>query len=397
MKKRLHKVIKNCENLIIIIRNPTQSRDASVLRNELGLSILLDTKIIKKYFIFEDLRYLDPVLENKIEEGLKVLARNFKTGVPPLEMNLVTNFLYDNIGHEFGQRLHCTMQENYGVNLACRDINVVISIYNEGLKKLSEIVTNITNYPQFPKNFKPNDCYISYPRSYEYFPPYWNQKAFIKHSQKLVESLLLPKFSNEWPPKDIRELEDSLENYASQYVDEKSLDLVFLKILSYSLEYFEQSAEEEDFETQMLDFPIIDILQILINYKIKYVQENHNQFDPILIYNKQQLREYQTKPWWLVESKVLRQKLLQLETKSKNLDVSEEEIEFLFYDDFDIDGKLEELYQMDYDEVSKKELVKTKSELSKFKNVIEDLESAMEIQKQAMNKFDQILERELKS
>ncbi|CAG9767433.1 unnamed protein product [Ceutorhynchus assimilis] len=192
---------------------------------------LKDSGVVSDYVIYK-CNLNSQVLPKIIESGLIFLSKHIEK-YPPLEMDTLREFLCEHLCTSIWEKAGTYAKKNQDYNICMRDPNIVINLYNQGLKLLTEIVTDkkCREYARFPQEFRnhlPDQVPRYFPCDYRYFPDFILNPDYQDHLKSLMKTMQLPMFLEKWPPNDDEDLVDSLSKYCTDLFENPKEPLIAL-------------------------------------------------------------------------------------------------------------------------------------------------------------------------
>nr|CAI5856118.1 unnamed protein product [Callosobruchus analis] len=362
-------------------------------KDKCNLNPLIQEKIVSDYVILVD--KLSPhVLVNLIEEGLVFLASKVEKP-PPLELDTLASFLYRCLCTEIWKRANSFAKWNECYKFCLKNPNLVISLYNEALSKLTKIALNKSwkEYATFPKAFKdylPSDIPDYLPCTYHYFPKFWKDPKYISTLEKILKSLSMPKWEDQWPPSSELELEVSISKYCTKVY--KNPEKPFYRIMSVLLKNIDPS---ENFK-EVSDTIWTDVIEVLSKEKLKDLNlalkgtsyENksvYNQY--VVVYDAEALHNFTNSDWFYVYHPLVNK---HMKRKYKEEKISPRKKIMVSTPEIDIDKTVREVQNQLRNRSNVNDI---KKELDSFSALLSDLETSMTITKKMSSKFEHELKK----
>lgn len=100
-------------------------------------------------------KFTHSAIINAAKQSLDFLAK-FIEKPPPLELNLLETFLYENLAVDLWKRVFSYAVWNSMFKKCLRVPNIVINLYNEAIERLKDILFEETclDYPDFADDFE---------------------------------------------------------------------------------------------------------------------------------------------------------------------------------------------------------------------------------------------------
>nr|CAH7759709.1 unnamed protein product [Callosobruchus chinensis] len=366
-------------------------------KEKCNLNPLIEEKIVSDYVILVD--NLSPyVLVNLIEEGLVFLASKVEKP-PPLELDTLASFLDRCLCTEIWKKANSFAKWNECYKFCLMNPNLVISLYNEALSKLTKIALNKSwkEYAIFPEAFKD---YLSseipdyLPCTYHYFPNFWKDPKYITKLEKTLKSLKLPKWDDHWPPSSELELEVGISKYCTKVY--KNPEKPFYRIMSVLLKGIDPSENFKNISNTVWT----DVIEVLSKEKLKSLNltlkgtpyENksiYNQY--VVVYDAETLHNFTNSDWFYVYHPLVNK---HMKRKYKEEKTSLREKSMVSTPEIDIDKTVREVQNQLRNRSNVNDM---KKKLDSFSALLSDLETSMTIAKKISSKFEQELKNAIDS
>ncbi|XP_019754151.2 uncharacterized protein LOC109533306 [Dendroctonus ponderosae] len=295
MQRRVFQILKNVGvyvnlPIVLILEDTTNSEE--YLRN------LKKTGVVSDFVIYSWNTSLQ-VLPSIIDNGFIFLSKRVQK-MPPLELDTFHDFLTRHLCTEMWKKAASYAKWNHEYHFCMRDPNIVIGLYNEGLERLSRIITDANNkeHPIFPEIFREYlPCKIPpfLPCDYRYFPSFWTSPTYEKQLKSILANLQLPKFIEKWPPENDTDLLVSISKYCTEVFKNPKDPLVRL------LHILKASAEEFGFEKVTWTEAIQVIARKKLDeqtFKLPPEMESDNFETLIVVYDVNGLSEFSSTEWF---------------------------------------------------------------------------------------------------
>lgn len=355
--------------LIIIINSQGYFKDEIV--DELDLENLKKESYLTEYeVVLTDSNLTVPLMI----ASMKWLAHNVAQ-TPPLKLNTCCWLLEVCAGEEFWDRINASANINQRFQILLKDPNIVIRLYNKALDKLLLIVQHpeLKIYNDFPNEFKNvTSDLIMLPCDSEYFPEDWRTDVFMNNIKTVIKTAYLPEYTEIWPPKNLTEFELNIKEYCSQVFDKtnNAFNIIRNKFMFLY----------EDF-SDITTIVWSDILTIIVTEKINEIRLNS---EVLAVYKECDVNEFRRAPWWYTTTEIL--------TKIKTIDLKENLSEDDYDDDDDdtveisINDTILDVEKSLMEDDKNSEIIKDFNDL---REMVEDLEQSLKIEKKIMVKFDE--------
>ncbi|XP_072379347.1 uncharacterized protein xmas [Diabrotica undecimpunctata] len=359
--------------------------------NEKKLENLMEENIITNCIVLVENAFT-PKLINAVEEGLLFLAKNVESW-PPLELDSLKSFISKYLCTELWKRANSFAKWNSSYKKCLQNPNVVLNLYNEGLRRLKSIILDKSNseYAVFPEEFKK---YLKskipdyLPCSFHYFPRNWKSSCYFEKLERILDDLSLPAWKYDWPPLNEQELELSVMNYCSKLTGQPRN--LFYKTMSLFLQYIDPNINFKDIQYVLWT----DIIGPLALQKLASI--NHSlpkQFagsifkEYFVIYNKNILSEYDYCDWFYIYHPVIKKfieedlikraakEIKKNPTLSEHLEISEQAINTIWESCL----------------LPKPEASRMAKELSDLNKSLDNLAATMAVQKRISSRLEQSL------
>ena len=211
--------------------------------------------------------------------ALKFLAENVSED-PPLLAEDLMDFLSTQIGQEFWMKITQSSHTNRNLERIFQHPNAVIDLYNDAVDNLTYLVFDETLYksPDFPSEFKPflerDTDTKKVPKTYHYFPSYWKDFDYIQEMNNRIESLYLPKYRYEWPPKSYEILYDDIFEYCDKDLKADLSDFLQVQMLSIIKTLTDVDKDFNNFANLIKDFSWLNLICIPISAKRRQLRRN---------------------------------------------------------------------------------------------------------------------------
>ncbi|VEN34561.1 unnamed protein product [Callosobruchus maculatus] len=360
-------------------------------KEKCNLNPLIEEKIVSDYVILVD--KLSPcVLVNLIEEGLVFLASKVEKP-PPLELDTLASFLNRCLCTEIWKRANSFAKWNACYKFCLMNPNLVISLYNEALNKLTKIALNKSwkEYAIFPEAFKdylPSEIPDYLPCTYHYFPKFWKDPKYIAKLEKILKSMSMPKWEDQWPPSSELELEVSISKYCTKVY--KNPEKPFYRIMSVLLKGIDPSENFKDISSTVWT----DVIEVLSKEKLKELNlalkgtpyENKSIFNQyVVVYDAETLHNFANSDWFYVYHPLVNKHMKRKYKEEKKLPGEKSVIST---PEMDIDKTVREVQNQLRNRSNVNDM---KKELDSFSALLSDLETSMTIAKKISSKFEQEL------
>lgn len=364
--------------------------------NECKLKALQDAKILSDYIILID--HLTPyALLNRVEEGLVFLASKIEIS-PPLELDTFYSFIKKYLCSEIWKKANSFAKWNSQYKICLRSPNIVISLYNEALEKLTKIILDRSTkeYANFPDDFKKyltSNIPDYLPCNYQYFPSFWRTEYYLYNLEKILKKLALPKWHEKWPPSTEFELEVDIAKYCTKAF--KNPEMAFYKMMGLLLKDIDPNVNFDDVEN-ILWTNVIELLGLEklgeINLGLNNTDfENKSIFNQyIVVYNKNEITKYSKSDWFYVNNSLISKKIRQL-LREKNVAIPEKKVSFDSLED--INKTIEEV-TMKLNR-SPRQVNNIQKEINEFNLLLNDLETSISIQKKINSTMGQALKESI--
>lgn len=291
---------------------------------------------------------------------------------PSLQMNTLPALIQAGAGQELLDRVHRSLTINIRLEIALRNPNTAINLYNNGIKKLEKLFSNFDTV-DFPEEFKKylNVTDVLIPCTYEYFPKGWRDGQ-ARISETLL-SFLLRKWDAPWPPSDAEELYFALQTYLDD-------DRTFAEILKTLSHVF--SAPEDEFEDRVKTISWCNILSVVSSEKLRKMVEN----EPIYcVYKTEDLERLRVEPWWY-DCVDFMKKLEVIPPEEINMSIQSDWVDSGSETEIDVDTTILEASEA-LTKFNEKRDDDLRNELLELNAMFDDLEESLNIQKKIVTKF----------
>ncbi|XP_030758644.1 uncharacterized protein LOC115884268 [Sitophilus oryzae] len=338
------RIVENLKNFGVYVKVPVIIILEDTSNSEEYLEKLQETGVVSDYVIYSCNLY-GQVLPSVIDNGFIFLAKKIEK-YPPLEMDTLYTFLMRNLCTEIWKKAESYAKWNHEYNFCMRDPNILINLYNEGLQLLTKIVMDSKRkeFAPFPEVFRdhlPDKVPDFLPCDYRYFPNFWTHPSYEDHLQRLMKSLKLPKFLENWPPHNETDLILAVSKYCTEVFQNPKEPYVNI------LDVLIQTIRDERYDTILWT----QAIEIIATEKLKeqdfdlpkkfMYEDVFRTF--VVVYDVESLNEYSTSEWFyrnnpLIEGykKTIEEKLEKdylhdtfSKTKKRSLEVIEDEEDFL--------------------------------------------------------------------
>ncbi|KAB0793365.1 hypothetical protein PPYR_12985 [Photinus pyralis] len=332
-----------------------------------------------------------------VKESLDFLSENIQKP-PPLELDMVGSFVYSHLSIDLWNRMKSCSVWNANYKTCLKSPNLVIGLYNQGIDKLKEIVSDHTclDYPSFPIEF---DVLLHekipevLPCDYRSFPSFWRKATYRSLLRKTLNSLKLPEYKSVWPPNDESTLEKDLFAYCLSIF--KNPQKVFYKVMAVVLKNYDPSCDFDRIKNLLW----IDIMGVISAEKL---QEGnfllrHTPFhakstftQSFVVYKTQALERFKSEEWFYLENPLVKSEIKKLPEKVYAHDVRRTNQNTISVEEIDLD-EIEKMVRAD-------KTVSTDSNIDKLRELEEfmkDLETSMDIHKQINATFQRTVNQAL--
>lgn len=261
LAKYLHKNVISCFKLFMVTKNDTST------------SLQLATK-----------------------SALKWLAKMCPTN-PPLEIDYLKSLSQRYLGNEFWYRLK--IQRHTPLGTIFKDLEIVVKLYNTAVDKLTEILTNedLFNYPSFPLELKKYlDEKSPYPKPYEFISSSVKCSENSQTIKDILKQLRLPEPDDIVFPESFINIQDQIRSYCNQIGWFENPEEVVSKVVAVmSNEMSEVNFNIEEFNSTLINFDLLDLLNVIVYEKINRLNNFDNRF---ALYEKVALKDFHNNDWW---------------------------------------------------------------------------------------------------
>lgn len=314
-RKRLYNLLKLTKNLkrvpiAIVAYNCTCNKEE--LAQILGLHVLQEEGLIHSFSIFgcqinrKAFRFRKVFIKavDFITKESYLLNSN---EIHALAMQKVLPFLENSLGEEMWQRWSDSARRNPIFNKICGMPEHVVGIFHKALDHLLHITQEeFQDMPEFPeelKEFVPDNTYYNIPLGLEYFPTKWKLEANKSIIKTFLESLYLPDIKEEIPD-DIEDLKLWILSYTSKCIKEDDLaatNASYEAITNLVNQIKRQYLQNIEITSSMAIINYLIILKPIIFAHINMTLRRFHKdlINLNVIYLKDDLKNYQTQPWWL--------------------------------------------------------------------------------------------------
>ncbi|XP_073833472.1 RRM_XMAS2 and SAC3_GANP domain-containing protein xmas [Musca autumnalis] len=320
-RRRLYNLLKNSKNykkipVAIIAYNCLMRKE--VVAQMLDLDTLEEEDMVCKYKILgHGVSRKDFSFRKAIKDAIDfITTESYKENCQELQslaMENVLSFLDSSLGEEVFYRWQESARNNPVFQKICQKPEYVEGIYHKALEQLINITQeDFSEMPEFPeelKEFVPQNNNINIPLGLEFFPAEWKNDKGKKVLLKFLRKLHLPSIRDTPPPSPNSNLEDLelwILNYASRCLPHDDIEAtkVAHECISNAIQQLRKLAALQyhlppDERLQHLNY--LTILKPII---FSHINHNLKEFcaelkNAPVIYNKRDLYNYQTQPWWL--------------------------------------------------------------------------------------------------
>ncbi|CAH0563729.1 unnamed protein product [Brassicogethes aeneus] len=359
------------------------------------LKALTAEKIVSDYNILVD-NFTPQNLMGLLEEGLIFLASK-QEKPPPLEMTTFKSFMTKHLCTEVWRKANSFAKWNSNYESCLKNPKTVISLYNEGLSRLKQIILNKSclEFATFPDEFVEylDDKHPDYlPCGYRYIPKFCRDKKYLNKLSNILDDLKLPKFLYSWPPKDEAKLELAMMEYCENLFTNDPTK-AFYKIMGVLLQDIDPV---EDFHRigntmwtnviELISLELLDQTDLSLQhteYKDKSIFDEY-----MVVYDVNTLNDYTNNDWYYINNLEIRGEITRQLNKQKN-EVAPKRKRSL---DLNLSGNLDEtLKETDVKFCCDKNVSKMKQDLEEFNAMMKDLEDSINTHKRISSTFESTL------
>ncbi|KAJ8922913.1 hypothetical protein NQ315_001455 [Exocentrus adspersus] len=393
------RILENLKNLGVFTKIPIVIILQEYSEGQSKLQNLMDENIISNYIILMQSMTPSSLVE-LVKDGLVYLAGKVEKP-PPLELDTLNSFMKKYLCTEIWKRAKSFGKWNSHYKSCLRKPNIIISLYNEALMKLKQIVLNKScfEYPIFPETFKdylPSDKPDYLPCNYCYFPKFWKDEAYVTQLECVLNKFTLPNWTDKWPTSSQVELEAIVLNYCRKVFMKP--EKRFYKIMSVLLKDVKPNVNFEEVEKVLWT----DVIEVIAWEKLNETNlslvgtafENKSVFNQfIVVYDYDTLENYSRSDWFYANHPVIK-KYVEAEMKRKVYDDDPEQTDTTLQLNLSIDlDKIICDASRQLTNPPRVDSVKLKKELEEFNAMLSDLENSINIHRHISKRIEDNLKR----
>ncbi|KAF5270602.1 hypothetical protein FQA39_LY01340 [Lamprigera yunnana] len=361
--------------VIIFVNNNT----SNINSQQLG-RLLEKNKSISTYKVIASKFDYDTLLDS-ITTALNYLIKNVQKPIP-LVLELLQPFVYSNVVVNIWKKIASYAAWNTQYRICLKIPNLVISLYNQAIEKLYEIVSDEQEYPDFPMefdNFLESKTPELMPCDYRYFPTFWKKESYKLLLKEKFLSLRLPQYQGTWPPNNEANLEKGIYDYCSKVCGNPQS--AFYKVMIAILKNFDPNKDFDKIQNTLW----IDIVEAIVSEKLNDVDLSlhHTEFNSksiftqyFVIYNVISIEKFKLSDWFYLEHPLIKNEIKRINEKSKLYNKISEVKKCHTIDPVHLD-ELEKVMRCPKQD----QVITTNGKIQKLQSYIADLEESMEVHK----------------
>ncbi|KAF7282533.1 hypothetical protein GWI33_002567 [Rhynchophorus ferrugineus] len=386
------RVYENLKHFGVYVKLPVIFIMEDISDSDEYLDKLKHSGVVSDYVIYS-CNLNGQVLPSIIDNGLIFLAKKVEK-YPPLEMDTFYSFILKHLCTEMWKKAESYAKWNQDYNCCMRNPSVLISLYNQGLDLISDVILDKKRkeYASFSETFKdylPDRIPDFLPCDYRHFPTFWSDINYEKQLKDILSNLKLPAFLHNWPPHNETDLILSVSKYCTEiFKNPKGPYINILNVLKKSI-------KDESYDTILWTGAI----EIIATEKLKEqnlelpkafaYEDVFKTF--IVVYDRETLNNYSTSEWFYRNNSLIEGFKKTIDSKYKNTGAKKRCLDINIDDDVlnDVINKAESMLR------SPKNLrLENRKSMENLNRGIKDLEESIKVVKRmdGMRLFNRFLD-----